>query len=43
MGLGSLALLDLLHRETAGAPEPRPTHFPAKARAIIWLFMTGGP
>jgi hypothetical protein len=43
MGLGSLALLDLLHRETAGAPGPRPTHFPAKARAIIWLFMTGGP
>src|SRR3954470_18098925 len=41
MGLGSLALMDLLHRESSAAP--REPHFTAKARAIIWLFMTGGP
>src|SRR6478609_8057263 len=22
---------------------PRPPHFPAKAKSIIWLFMNGGP
>jgi hypothetical protein len=22
---------------------PRPSHFPAKARSVIWLFMNGGP
>src|SRR5437899_10673697 len=22
---------------------PRPTHFPAKAKSVIWLFMNGGP
>src|SRR2546421_2994295 len=22
---------------------PRPKHFPAKARSVIWLFMNGGP
>jgi hypothetical protein len=38
MGLGSLALASMLHRQaSAGA------HFPAKVKSIIWLFMTGGP
>src|SRR5947207_9709955 len=22
---------------------PRPSHFPAKAKSVIWLFMNGGP
>lgn len=43
MGLGSLALWNLLHQEQAHATGPSATHHPARARAIIWLFMTGGP
>src|SRR4051812_13468817 len=30
----------------AAAPSPlapRPSHFPGRARAVIWLFMTGSP
>ncbi len=44
LGCGSLALAYLLHREglTAQAAT-RPPHFPARAKAVIWLFMTGGP
>ena len=50
-GLGTLALAGLLDQESllaapalAAEPlEPRPAHFPAKARAVIWLFMEGGP
>src|SRR5215213_4636876 len=44
----------LLGPSTAGAAEataagplnplaPRPSHFPAKAKSVIWLFMNGGP
>src|SRR3989440_3408674 len=44
LGCGSLALTALLHQEgLLGAAETRRTHFPAKAKAVIWLFMTGGP
>ena len=45
MGLGALALGDLLQREQAAAAAPRApvSHFPGKTKAIIWLFMTGGP
>jgi hypothetical protein len=53
LGLGSIALASLLgERRLAGAPakpgmrnplEPRPTHFPAKAKNVIFLFMAGGP
>src|SRR5436853_923104 len=46
VGLGALALTDLLR----GAPAPsagftpaRQTHFPAKAKSVIFLFMAGGP
>src|SRR4051794_22791736 len=39
MGLGSVALNALLQREAQGAAP----HFPARARSVIWLFMTGGP
>jgi hypothetical protein len=52
MGCGSLALAALLHQEgLMGAPAqttvnplaPKPSHFPGKAKAVIWLFMTGSP
>src|SRR4051794_20640049 len=54
-GLGMLALAGLLDQEGLLAPTaiaadaslnplaPRPGHFPAKARSVIWLFMNGGP
>src|SRR4051812_16463089 len=47
-GFGGLALASLLEREQAraGAPNPlapRPPHLPARARAVIFLFMAGGP
>jgi hypothetical protein len=48
LGFGALALADLLHRESPGAPAADPLalkspHFPAKVKSIIWLFMTGAP
>src|SRR5436309_1381595 len=54
VGFGLLALADLLqgHGLLAANPEanraldpmaPRPPHFPAKAKSIIWLFMEGAP
>jgi hypothetical protein len=50
LGFGSLALAELLHRDTQAAPatvtDPlaeRPAHFPPKVKSIIWLFMTGAP
>jgi Protein of unknown function (DUF1501) len=50
-GFGSLALAALLADEsTAGQPAastnplaPRPSHFPARAKRVIFLFMPGGP
>jgi hypothetical protein len=46
MGCGALALAALLHREQ-GSPlahgSERKPHFEAKAKSVIWLFMTGGP
>lgn len=52
-GCGALALACLLERsERAMGIEaatsvnplaPRPAHFPAKAKSVIWLFMNGGP
>lgn len=52
VGLGGIALASLLgDRRLQGAPAPalpnplapRPTHFPARAKNIIYLFMAGGP
>src|SRR4051794_9949737 len=46
MGLGSLALATLLHEEgglSADTGARQAPHFPARAKSIIWLFMTGGP
>jgi hypothetical protein len=53
-GCGLLALAALLDQQglLAAAPEidrnlhplaPRPGHFPAKAKSVIWLFTNGGP
>src|SRR5204862_1743549 len=49
-GFGALALADLLAGQgllaadsAAGPLAPRPGHFPAKAKSIIWLFMEGAP
>src|SRR5688572_15410254 len=42
-GFGMLALADLLCAEAPDPMAPRPPHFPARARSIIWLFMEGGP
>jgi hypothetical protein len=48
MGLGSLALADLLPARAAGtAPVDRgilgQPHFPPRAKRVIYLFMSGGP
>lgn len=51
-GLGSVALASLLRRDTAavsaeehksGPLTPRPPHFPATAKNVIFLFMAGAP
>ncbi len=49
-GFGVLALAGLLKEEAGGAEAdrildplaPRPSHFPGKAKSVIWLFMNGG-
>ena len=45
MGCGSLALAWLLQREGLQAAPAATQYqtFPAKAKSVIWLFMTGGP
>src|SRR5437016_10414928 len=52
-GFGAMALAALLQEPSFGAPRvpgeaprakgARPTHFPAKARSVIFLYMDGGP
>jgi hypothetical protein len=52
-GFGALALTALLQREEAAAAParpnyvsplaPKPPHFPARAKSVIFLFMEGGP
>jgi hypothetical protein len=51
-GFGALALASLLAEESEAAPPatrsndpllPRPPHFPARAKRVIFLFMKGGP
>jgi hypothetical protein len=49
-GIGAIALADLLNREGLLAAEPvstnplapKKSHFPAKAKAVIWIFINGG-
>src|SRR4051812_21116990 len=51
VGLGSMALSSLLKSGQAAEVDPRladplaprPGHFPAKAKNVIFLFMAGGP
>ena len=47
VGFGQMALASLLNANTPAAPAgplaPKATHFPAKAKRVIWLFMHGGP
>ncbi|MEZ5944324.1 MAG: DUF1501 domain-containing protein [Planctomycetaceae bacterium] len=54
LGCGSLALTSMLHQEGILAAEgsgvtsnnplaSRKSHFPGKAKAVIWLFQTGSP
>src|SRR5438045_2934266 len=49
VGLGAVALTDLLARQAQAAPSPadplapRVGHFPAKAKNVIYLFMAGAP
>lgn len=51
IGIGSIALATLLGKQGLSAPtksirnplEPKPGHFPAKAKNVIFLFMAGGP
>jgi hypothetical protein len=49
LGLGGIALAALTGGRVTAAPAlpgpqaPRPGHFPAKAKNIIYLFMAGGP
>ena len=46
-GFGGVALASLLANEVTAKPSnplaPRPSHFPAKAKSIIFLYMDGGP
>ena len=45
LGLGSLALSSMLAREGTASLGPSITgqsHYPAKAKSVIWLFMAGG-
>jgi len=50
LSIGSIALASLLgpqslagHVEQTDPLAPKPTHFPAKAKNVIFLFMAGGP
>ncbi len=46
LGFGSLAMMDLLARPSLGASvnplAPRPAHFPARAKRVIYIFLDGG-
>jgi len=43
LGIGSLALANLLQAGGALNPlAPKKPHFPAKAKAVIWIFINGG-
>ena len=50
MGVGSMALASLMAERASAVPapasnpmQPKPPHFPAKAKNVIFLFMAGGP
>ena len=51
IGVGSIALANLMASASQGSSEdvsgnplaPKPTHFPARAKRVIYMFMAGGP
>lgn len=49
LGFGSMALATMLNEKATAGPEPvnplapKAPHFKPKAKAVIWLFMTGAP
>ncbi len=45
VGLGAMSLSSLWQREARATNplEPKPAHYKAKAKAVIYLFMAGGP
>jgi len=51
VGVGSIALANLLsgstpannHEVVSNPLAPKPTHFPARAKRVIYMFMAGGP
>lgn len=48
VGIGSMALASMLARESQASPAanpfaPKPPHFEPKAKAVIFMFMAGGP
>ena len=50
VGVGSIALANLISGSSEASPDisrnplaPKPTHFPARAKRVIYLFMAGGP
>src|SRR5262249_53717911 len=42
-GFGYLAFAGLAHEATANPLAPRPTHHPARAKRVLFIFMQGGP
>ena len=43
MGLGSIALTDMMNPGSAAASPPLIPHFPPRAKRVIYLFQSGGP
>ena len=43
MGLGGIALANLVSGEAAAAPTGKTTHFAPRAKRVIYLFQAGGP
>ncbi|MCY2982237.1 MAG: DUF1501 domain-containing protein [Planctomycetota bacterium] len=51
IGVGSIALADMMASASQGSAfdvssnplAPKPTHFPARAKRVIYMFMAGGP
>ena len=43
LGLAHLLQREALAASTANPLAPKPGHFPAKAKRVIWLTMAGGP
>ena len=43
VGIGALALNQLMGNAAGAVPVPQMHHFPARAKNVIFLFMAGGP